>query len=74
MKFRIERTTRRTPPVAEAELADPEETSKYRQVWIIELNSLEDLLGLSRRETELIIFDSPNEAYPSIEIYDDWRE
>jgi len=40
--------------------------------WTIEINSLEELLSLSREEGELVI--SGTGSYPSIEIYDDYRE
>lgn len=42
--------------------------------WFIEINSLEDLLDFSKKEGPLIINTEENNLYPTIEIYDDYRE
>lgn len=46
-------------------------------VWVIEINSIEELVALSRKYGEIIIaghyFDI-NDEYPTLEIYDDYRE
>lgn len=46
-------------------------------VWTIEVNSIEELVALSRKYGEIIVADhylSSNDEYPTIEIYDDYRE
>ena len=46
-------------------------------VWTIEVNSIEELVALSRKYGEIIVADhylSPNDEYPTLEIYDDYRE
>ena len=44
--------------------------------WVVDINSIEDLLELSKKYGELIIAARlcPWEIAPSIEIYDDYRE
>ena len=46
-------------------------------VWTIEINSIEELIALSRKYGEIIITDhylDINDMYPTLEIYDDYRE
>lgn len=46
-------------------------------VWIIEVNSIEELIALSRKYGEIIVGDhylNSNDEYPTLEIYDDYRE
>ena len=46
-------------------------------VWTIEVNSIEELVALSRKYGEIIVADhylSSNDEYPTLEIYDDYRE
>ncbi len=46
-------------------------------VWTIEVNSIEELIELSRKYGEIIVADhysNSNDEYPSLEIYDDYRE
>lgn len=46
-------------------------------VWTIEINSIEELVALSRKYGEIIITDhylDINDEYPTLEIYDDYRE
>lgn len=46
-------------------------------VWTIEINSIEELIALSRKYGKIIITDyylDTNDDYPTIEIYDDYRE
>ncbi|HBU62424.1 MAG: hypothetical protein CMH91_15065 [Oceanicaulis sp.] len=48
-----------------------------KSVWVIEVNSLEDLLKLAREEGELVVSASDYglpEGIPSVEIYDSYRE
>lgn len=44
--------------------------------WVVDINSIEDLLELSKKYGELIIYTQlfPGEIAPYIEIYDDYRE
>ena len=46
-------------------------------VWTIEINSIEELIALSRKYGEIIIaghYLDINDMYPTLEIYDDYRE
>lgn len=46
-------------------------------VWTIEISSIEELVALSRKYGEIIIADhylNDNDGYPTLEIYDDYRE
>lgn len=47
-------------------------------VWTIEINSIEELIALSRKYGEKIIvadhYLSVNDEYPTLEIYDGYRE
>ena len=46
-------------------------------VWTIEINSIEELIALSRKYGEIIITDhylDINDMHPTLEIYDDYRE
>lgn len=46
-------------------------------VWTIEINSIEELVALSRKYGEIIIADhylDINDMHPTLEIYDDYRE
>ena len=46
-------------------------------VWVVEINSIEELVALSRKYGEIIIRDhylDINDMYPTLEIYDDYRE
>ena len=51
---------------------------KKREVWGIEINSLDELLEFQKREGRIIIQDfyktTENVCLKRIEIYDDWRE
>lgn len=54
---------------------------RTRDIWTIEINTLEDLMALKKEVNEakwqvgLIIFDGDDEnGMPEIEIYDDYRE
>ena len=45
------------------------------KVWIVEINSLVDILNLIKKYGEIIILRSDYKEYPfEIEIYDDYRE
>ena len=46
-------------------------------VWTIEIDSIDELIALSRKYGEIIIRDhylDINDMYPTLEIYDDYRE
>ena len=46
-------------------------------VWTVEINSIEELIALSRKYGNIIIADhylNVNDGYPALEIYDDYRE
>ena len=46
-------------------------------VWTIEINSIEELIALSRKYGKIIITDyylNDNDEYLTLEIYDDYRE
>lgn len=46
-------------------------------VWTVEVNSIEELIALSRKYGEIIVgnhYLSSNDEYPTLEIYDDYRE
>lgn len=45
-------------------------------VWTIEVNSIEELIELSRKYGEIIVADHywSNDEYPTLEIYDAYRE
>ena len=46
-------------------------------VWTIEINSIEELIALSRKYGKIIIADyylNDNDGYPTLEIYDSYRE
>lgn len=50
---------------------------KKMNVWTIEINSIEELIALSRKYGEIIIADhylNINDMHPTLEIYDDYRE
>lgn len=49
----------------------------FRNPLAIEINSIEELVILSRKYGEIIIADhylDINDVYPTLEIYDDYRE
>lgn len=46
-------------------------------VWIIEVNSIEELIELSKKYGKIIVdnhYLNSNDEYPTIEIYDSYRE
>ncbi len=50
--------------------------SKIREVWVINMNSLDELITFRDKYGELILDHDPSfpQIPDSIEIYDDWRE
>jgi hypothetical protein len=83
-EFRVEKTSLRGSPVkpcAEAVLKVTQEvmdgsSSKPREVWVVSMDLLDELITFRDKYGELILDHDP--AFPqipdSIEIYDDWRE
>lgn len=45
-----------------------------RDVWSIEINSIEELIEFVDKHGEIVIQDAFCSDYKEIEIYDDWRE
>ena len=76
MKFKISRTSlwHREKPCEEATLTNDVDRNKL-PYWILEINSLDDLIKFIEKYKRIVIED---EAYnidlPEIEIYDDYRE
>ena len=80
MRFRIDRTSGAPDkdPLVNNSYSMPNELSKsYKQFWYIDINSLEELLDLSEKESQELVIRSSDimcSGCPAIEIYDDWRE
>lgn len=89
MKFIISRTSDyrdHSSPCAEAkedQVARIETRDLYCHdremvnVWTIEIDSIEELIALSRKYGKIIITDhylNVNDGYPTLEIYDSYRE
>lgn len=78
MKFRIEKTSdcyHEAPP-CEGAYIDGKGDKWEVYKWAVDINSLEDLMELTEEVGDIIV-SAPNEEtdnYPSIEIYDDYRE
>ena len=83
-EFRVERTSLRgslEKPCDEAVLQETQEMTakgslKPCQVWVINMDTLDELITFRDKYGELILdYDSSFPQIPgSIEIYDDWRE
>jgi len=51
------------------------EAKEKDDVWVIEINSLDELLQFIRKYGQVVISECPYKEYPyEIEIYDTWRE
>lgn len=78
MIFDISRTSNcahKVPPCKEAYLSEnPEWPNKDFKQWLIEINSLEELINLSKSEDDELVINSNGNHLPSIEIYDGYRE
>lgn len=79
MKFGIHRTSgyyQENPPCEGAKLEATRKTDYDRNKWSVEIDSLDELMKLVKKEGAIIIH--PPGAYqkeiPEIEIYDDFRE
>ncbi len=83
-EFRVEKTSLRgsaEKPCAEAVLKETEEMTddgslKFSEVWVINMNLLDELITFRDKYGELILDQDPSfpQIPDSIEIYDDWRE
>lgn len=83
-EFRVERTSLRgspEKPCDEAVLKETQEMTsedglKLREVWVINMDLLDELITFRDKYGEMILDQDP--SFPlipdSIEIYDDWRE
>jgi hypothetical protein len=83
-EFRVERTSLRgspQKPCDEAVLKKTQEMTvegslKAREVWVINMNLLDELITFRDKYGELILDQDPSfpQTPDCIEIYDDWRE
>lgn len=83
-EFRVEKASLRgspEKPCDEAVLKETQEMTgegsvKSRQVWVINMDSLDELITFRDKYGELILDQDPSfpQIPDSIEIYDDWRE
>ena len=83
-EFRVERTSLRGSsgkPCDEAVLKETQEMThegliKPRDVWVIKVDILDELITFRDKYGELILDQDPSfpQIPDSIEIYDDWRE
>ena len=83
-EFRVEKTSLRgssEKPCAEAILRETQEITdtgsvKLRQVWVITMDTLDEMITFRDKYGELILDHDPafSQIPDSIEIYDDWRE
>ena len=79
MKFVVTRTnlSKNKKPCDEAEKSKTTYTynDKTKDVWIIEIKDLEDLMKFSKKYGNLVIGECPYKEFPFVvEIYDDYRE
>ena len=82
--FRVEKTSLRgspEKPCDEAVLKETQEMTgegffKSREVWVISMDLLDELITFRDKYGELILDHDPSfpQIPDSIEIYDDWRE
>lgn len=83
-EFRVEKTSLRgslEKPCAEAVLKETQEMTgegslKPREVWVIRMDLMDELITFRDKYGELILDQDPSfpQIPDSIEIYDDWRE
>lgn len=46
----------------------------YKEGWVIEINTMDELMKFMDEYGNIIIFDSSSEEFKEIVIYDDWVE
>ena len=83
-EFRVEKTSLRSSPEKPCDEAILQKTSemtdegriKPREVWVVNMESLDELITFRDKYGELILDHDPSfpQIPDSIEIYDDWRE
>ena len=83
-EFRVEKTSlcgSPEKPCDEAVLKETQEMTgeasvKPREVWVVNMDSLDELITFRDKYGELILDHDPSfpQIPDSIEIYDDWRE
>ena len=83
-EFRVEKTSLRgspEKPCDEAVLKETQEMTsegsvKPREVWVVNMDSLDELITFRDKYGELILDHDPSfpQIPDSLEIYDDWRE
>lgn len=83
-EFRVEKTSLRGSPEKPCDEAILQETTemtdegrvKPREVWVVNMESLDELITFRDKYGELILDHDPSfsQIPDSIEIYDDWRE
>lgn len=79
MKFYVVRTSGKTPPCEEAKhenvyLKRFDGKTIETDVWLIELNTLDELMELNKKYGDIIIEDYWYAEGKAIEIYDGYRE
>jgi hypothetical protein len=83
-EFRVEKTSSRDSPEKPCDEAilkeTPEMTDEWqvkpREVWVVNMESLDELITFRDKYGELILDHDPSfpQIPDSLEIYDDWRE
>lgn len=83
-EFRVEKTSLRGSPEKPCDEAILKETPEMtdegcvepREVWLVNMESLDELITFRDKYGELILDHDPSfpQIPDSIEIYDDWRE
>ncbi len=83
-EFRVEKTSLRGSPEKPCDEAILKETPELtdeghvqpREVWVVNMESLDELITFRDKYGELILDHDPSflQIPDSIEIYDDWRE
>ena len=83
-EFRVKKTSLRGSPekpcdevvLKETQEMTGEGSGKLREVWVVNMDSLDELITFRDKYGELILDHDPSfpQIPDSIEIYDDWRE
>lgn len=77
MKFEVTRTSTWFDEDIRCEEARQEEfvcNGRSYKRWVIEISTLEELIGFIKKYDRIILDDDERYELPKIEIYDDWRE
>lgn len=81
MKFQVGRTNNwgsKKPPIDEGDFGIHKMSGRKRKysrepVWLVEIKNLKELMKFMEKYGDIIISEGYR-GYPSIEIYDDYRE